>query len=93
MADVNRPRRYYLHKRLEARVQCGGDDQLETVWQAKQEAEPGTPLPPTFPHLATLAPLGYTTTEDLDGADVCELERAGLSARDAEEVIAAISPL
>lgn len=84
---MKRPRRYYLHKRLEARLLC---DDNEGVWKAKQEAEPGTPLASTFPSKAKLETLGYTTTEDLDGADEAELVRAGLTQAQAKTVIAAI---
>jgi hypothetical protein len=89
VADVKRPRRYYLHKRLQARLYEGGDDS-ERVWQAKQEEQPGSALAETVPHRVELAALGYTTTEDLDGADVAELERAGLTQSQAKAVIAAL---
>lgn len=91
MATIGTPRRHYLLKRLEARVYRDSD--LETTWQAKQEAEPGTPLPGTFPFRAELAVFGYTTREDLDGADAEELERAGLALKEAESVISAIAAL
>ena len=83
---VNSVRRYYLGKRHEERSQLG-DGQ---VWQSKQEAEPGTPLPSTFPHLSTLKACGYTTSEDLDGADVAELQRAGITRSQALDIIAAL---
>jgi len=88
MADVKRPRRYYLHKRLEAR-NCSQDD-LDLIWRAKQEAEPGTPLASTFPSKAALEAVGYTTTEDVDGADEAELMRAGLTQQQARVVVAAL---
>jgi len=88
VADVKRPRRYYLHKRLEARL--FEDSDLETSWQAKQEAEPGVALSVGFPNRSELAAIGYTTTEDLDGADEAELVRAGLTQRQAQDVIAAL---
>lgn len=87
MAEVRRPRRYYLHRRIQARQLC---DNAELVWKAKQEAEAGTPLVDGFPLKTELAALGYTTTEDLDGADQAELERAGLTQQQAKTVIAAI---
>ena len=87
MATLGSVRRYCLQKRRQARQQ--GDTALEVVWQAKQEAEPGTDLGANFPNLTALAALGYTTTEDLDGADVDELESAGLTRRQAEATIAA----
>lgn len=88
MAEINRPRRYYLHKRLYARLYESED--AESVWKALQEAQPGTPLAGSFPHLSVLTPLGYTTTEDLDGADEAELLRAGLTSRQAAAVLAAL---
>ncbi|NBC17450.1 MAG: hypothetical protein GVY18_09085 [Bacteroidetes bacterium] len=88
MATTKTARRYYLHKRLEARSQL--DTALEVVWQSKQEAEPGVALDATFPHRATLVALGYTTNEDLDGADADELRCAGLSSAQANDVIAAL---
>lgn len=87
MAEFKRPRRYYLAKRRAARVLQQNDEQ---VWQAKQEAEQGTALAGTFPHRAILATLGYTTIEDIDGADADELRRAGLTARQAEDVLGAL---
>lgn len=91
MAEIKSARRYYLHKRLEARLYfC---DDADGVWRAKQEAEPGTPLPSDFPIREALAALGYTTSQDLDGADAAELERAGLTTRQANEVIAAFAAI
>jgi hypothetical protein len=91
VAELKTPRRYYLHKRLEARLYYCDDS--DGVWKAKQEAQPGTPLPDDFAHRTTLADLGYTASEDLDGADADELERAGLTQRQATEVIAALAAL
>ena len=88
MAETRSPRRFFLHKRIQARLFEEGD--LEPVWQARQEAEPGTVLASTFPHKSRLAELGYTTTEDLDGADEAELRRAGLTASQAKDVIGAL---
>lgn len=89
MGEVRLPRRYYLAQRLRAREAL----LEEGVWQAKQEAEPGTELAADFPSAAALEAAGYTTVEDLDGADVAELRRAGLTRRQAETVIAAVAPL
>ncbi len=85
------PRRYYLLHRRDALLsnQLG----LAGVWRANQEAQPGTPLPQAFPRLEQLAAAGYTTKEDLDGADVVELRDAGLSPRDATTVLAAMAKL
>ncbi len=91
VAEINRPRRHYLLKRLEAR-EC--DSALELVWRSKQEGEPGTPLPVGFPSSATLAANGYTTEEDLDGADEAELEAtAGLRTYQATAVLSALAAL
>lgn len=91
MADLKSVRRVYLHKRIAARAQLSN---LEPVWQAKQEAEPGTALPASFPFLSELEAVGYTTREDLDGADADELvDHVSLSKRDAEAVIAAFQAL
>lgn len=85
---IGSPRRYYLAKRQAARR----DERkaLELAWQAKQEAEPGVELAETYPAREALAAAGYTTTEDLDGADVDELRAAGLSTKDAEAALAAL---
>jgi hypothetical protein len=91
MAETKRPRRYYLHKRQTAREM--GDEALALVWRGKQEAELGTPLPPKFPSAAVLSAGGYTTTEDLDGADCDELLELGLNRAQAEGVLTALSEL
>lgn len=88
MAEVKSLRRFYLHKRLEARIYQDSD--LDTVWQAKQEAQPGSALAANFPHRSTLVSVGYTTSEDLKGADEEELIRASLTPRQAKDVIAAL---
>jgi hypothetical protein len=56
-----------------------------------QEAQPGTELAEDFPSRADLAALGYTTVEDLDGADQDELVRAGLKPNQAKKIIAALA--
>lgn len=90
-AEIKSTRRYYLLKRLYARRLA---EDSERIWQAKQEAEPGTLLPAAFPHRAELAAVGYTTAADLDGADADELtETVGLSTREADAVIAAFEAL
>lgn len=85
MSEIRNVRRFYLHKRL----QSAADD--ANVWQSKQESEPGTPLADGFPHKSDLAAVGYTTEEDLDGADQAELERAGFKANQAKKIIAALA--
>lgn len=91
-AETNRRvRRFYLMKRLAALREQSGFDQ---VWQAKQEAEPGTALPSDFPNRAALVSAGYSTAEDLDGADADELRNnAGLHAAQATEVLNAAAAL
>lgn len=67
---------------------------LRDVWHAKQVAEPGTDLPADFPAKLELEAAGYTTVEDVDGADVEELEDyAALSSANANAVLAAIAAL
>jgi hypothetical protein len=84
------PRRYYLLKRLAARRAC----EEEGVWIALQGQQPGTDLPEDFPFRTELVAAGYATSEDLDGALPDELsEFAGLSARDAAAVSAALAAL
>lgn len=92
MAVVNSTRRYYLHKRLEARLYQGESD-AELVWAGKQEAQPGTALADSFPFLTELGQLGYSKVEDLDGADEDELVRAGLTTNQARRVLAAFAAL
>lgn len=79
-------------KRLSARAQRLVA--MELVWKAKQEAEPGAALPDDFAARAKLVEVGYSTKEDLDGADVDELvEYVCLSQQDAEAVLAAFAKL
>jgi hypothetical protein len=83
---LNRPRRYYLQKRLRARQLC----EDEGVWKWKQEREPGTALAADFPQRAALVAAGYTALEDIDGATTKELKRfARLSSQEADTVLAA----
>lgn len=91
MSEIRRPRRYYLLKRLVAEDFC--DETFVEVWRAKQEAEPGTALPSDFPVLSKLSAKGYTTREDLDGADEAELASAGLKTNEARAVLAALVTL
>lgn len=70
------------------------DIEMASVWRAKQEAQPGTPLPITFPFLLDLANGGYTTREDLTGADLYELVQiARLHRSDAQIVLTAFAAL
>lgn len=91
MAEVKRPRRYYLLQRQ----QCQRAEEISAagVWRWKQERQPGTALPETFPSLTRLAAAGYTTVEDLDGADEAELEAAEFSLRDAQWILSELAEL
>lgn len=90
MATFN-VRRIYLHKRIAARSE---ESSLEPVWQAKQEAEAGTALPAAFPFLSQLSAVGYSTQEDLEGADAEELAATvGLGAKASAAVLAALADL
>lgn len=85
-------RRYAHRMRMNARA--FGDGEIEGVWRSKQEAQPGTALPSNFPFLSTLDVGGYTTQEDLTGADTYELQRiALLGTRDAQAVLDALALL
>lgn len=86
-------RRYLLLKR--ATQKALGNSHMEGVWRAAQEAVlPATPLPTNFPYLSVISIAGYTTREDLNGADVHEVERvAKISHQDAVVVIAAFAAL
>lgn len=65
---------------------------LMGTWAAKQLEISGTALPSDFPKREQLEALYYTTYEDLDGADECELTEQGFSTRDAAAILAAASP-
>ena len=88
MAELRNVRRYYLQRRRYWRVR--DETSLAAVFQSKQEAEPGELLGLTFPHRSALSLLGYPTDADLDGADDDELVTAGLTRKQAREVIAAL---
>lgn len=67
---------------------------MASLWQTKQEAESGTQLPDDFPSRSALVAVGYTTKEDLDGADCAELaDYVRLSTTQAEKVLAAAAAL
>jgi hypothetical protein len=83
--SITSARRYYLLKRQSAAESC--EKALESVWRAKQEAEPGTALPTDFPYLERLTTFGYTTLSDLDGCDACELEGLGFARREAAAIL------
>lgn len=94
MADIKRARRYYLLKRRHFGADgVDFEPSLSGAYRFKQEAEPGTDLPAGFVLKAELAVLGYTTVEDLDGADEPELITAGLSRMQARAVLQDLSAL
>lgn len=85
-------RRYCLLECHAARRRC--DIAVANVFLGKQQAEPGTSLAADFPDKAALALGGYTTVEDLRGADLCELEcEAHLSKKQAQAVLSALAAL
>ncbi len=90
-SSLGSPRRFYLAKRHAA--EGGSDPDLADSWRAKQEAEPGTPLPVDFPHLEALEEEGYEMVEDLTGAGSKELEARGFNLTEAEVIIAALAAL
>jgi hypothetical protein len=70
------------------------EEGLAAVWRAKQDAQPGTPLPTDFPSRSKLAAARYTMVEDIDGADAVELARyAKLNFREARAVLTALAAL
>lgn len=87
--EVRSVRRYYLVKRLYARQL----DLEESIWKAKQDAQLGESLPSNFPHRSALAELGYSAVEDLDGADIDELNGQGFTRLQAQAIFAALTPL
>jgi hypothetical protein len=91
VATIKSRRRYCLLKRR-YHLQSG-DEALAAVWRAKQALVDATALPATFPALSKLTAAGYTTKEDLDGADDSELVEAGLNLSEARAAIAALAQL
>lgn len=87
-ATINSVRRYYLLKRFASQQACDG---LEQVWRGKQEAAPGVPLSDSFPYRSRLVEQGYSTVEDLNGADVCELQTHCFSPVEAAEILTALA--
>lgn len=93
---VERPvtyRRYCLLKRQQWLLDWE-DSAMAGVWRSQQEAVPGNALPTDFPFLASLEAGGYTTREDLDGAEAPEIQRAtGLRHADTLVVLEAFDAL
>ena len=88
-STIPTPRRYYLLKR---RATLDREESITSQWHAKQDEEPGTALPASFPFLSLLGTF-YTTVEDLDGASERELVSFGLTRREATSVLCAVLPL
>lgn len=89
---INTPRRFYLRKSQELYRQQ--EEGLAAAYRAKQDGQPGTALPVSFPHLTELTAARYTTREDLTGASLDELVTfAGLAHRDARAVLDALGVL
>lgn len=85
-------RRYCLLERHAAKRRC--EIGIANVFRAKQEEESATALPSGFPHAAELATGGYTTVQDINGADFDELEcEAGLTQKQAQAVLTALGAL
>ena len=82
------PRRFYLHKRLEA-IRLGDDDAAD-VWLFKQLQTPWPALPADFPARSKLIAVGYFSVRDLDAADTKELKKLGLTRREADAVLLAM---
>jgi hypothetical protein len=94
IATINRPRRYYLlYRQFFSNIL--GDTTTAGAIRTKQEAQPGRALPSDFPFLAKIsAPsAGYTTIEDLDGANVRELRNIGLTQAQAIAVLTRLQKL
>lgn len=92
MSELRSYRRYCLMKRVVANR--SGEYANAQMWQNKQEATEGTELPADFPHRSALAAAGYTTKEDIIGADDVELnDVAGLTLNAGATVIAAAEAL
>jgi len=92
VAEVRCARRYYLLSALSA--ERTEDLGLAGAWRSKQLDQPGTALPPGFPFAAQLAEVGYTTVEDLDGADERELEQTtDLPSEHIEAILKALDAL
>lgn len=82
-------RRYYLSASRSAALE--GLRAASAVLLASHDAQPGTPLPETFPAYEKLVAANYTCREDVDGADVDELVRgAGLTRGEAEAALEAL---
>lgn len=85
-------RRIYLKNRKVTAE--AGDLAISGLWQSRQEEQPGVALPTDFPFRADLVAAGYTTAEDLEGADADELvEWACVDNSAAKAIVAAYAAL
>lgn len=93
MAEFTSHRRFYLSKRIAAKI--AGDHALSALWQSKQEDQAGgVVFPADFPCRAALAAVGYVAKEDLTGADEFELwSWVNLSPGESAAVLAAAAAL
>ncbi len=90
MQGVNNLRRYCLLMAYDARLR--GEAGLEWALRGRQQETAGTALVTSWPSYAQLIAAGYTTREDLDGADSRELiTLARLNRAQAEAAIARLS--
>ena len=85
MREIRTTRRYYA-ARAEASALAYEYD-AESLWRARQQAEPGTPFPASVPLQERLRAAGYVVLEDLLGADEVELLEKGLNEREAGAVV------
>jgi|WetSurMetagenome_2_1015567.scaffolds.fasta_scaffold831661_2 hypothetical protein len=91
MSEVRSYRRYCF---LKWRIQKALGEGTAEVWRHEQLKTSGTELPASFPSRSALVASGYSTVEDIDGADAGELlEYAGLGQTQAAEVLTAVARL
>lgn len=89
---INTLRRFWLLSKIEASRRL--EFAIAAVHLGKQQELPGTALPATFPYLSQLSAAGYTTKEDINGADQTELmENVGLGPIQANAVLSALAAL
>lgn len=77
-----------LYERLRQTAQAEHLHGAASVLLGMRDALPGTAFPTDFPAVAALERAGYFAVEDLAGADLAELLRAGLTGAEAEAVSA-----
>lgn len=87
MSTIENTRRFYLLKHF---AECDSGFDGVSVWRHKQESIAGTPLSAGFPSKDELADIGYSTVEDLAGADAKELTKRGLSSAEAAAILTAL---